>query len=157
MPTSINTTYPRDLRLISGLIRDAFFRPADVRFNEAKGTLEIPFVSAVREQGQPIRQTLLSRRMKVPVVQCLLRISHVASYEVLDPEQYEWYDFNLLRYDENAQSLTVISNFKYRITAKLTGFAVSAEKTDTTVGEQEFQEDRLLKGETYRVPVLTRK
>ena len=109
MSLSVLVDQPADLLFITNLIHDCWFDKSSIRFDPDASVLEIPFSRDVPQRREVLRNFLVVKRVRIPAVECVLRIHCVESYQVQDTAGVERYDFNRLDYDPATRCLSVLT------------------------------------------------
>jgi hypothetical protein len=111
-----------------GLIHDEFFTLENVHYLSEKDILVIPYRRILHNgPRKTIRWTLLSKDEEVNVVRSELRIHHVESYEVYDPDRIGIYAFNYVDFDEEGSILTVETTTNLKIRIKVSDILIESE------------------------------
>jgi hypothetical protein len=113
---------------LGDLIHDEFFTLEDVHYLSEKGILVIPYRRIFH--GGPrktIHEGLLSKEEEVDVIHSEMRIHHVESYEVYDPERIGIYSFNYVNFDEDTSILTIETDPNLTITVKVSEIFIESE------------------------------
>lgn len=92
-------------RLID-FIHDQWFDLEHVSFNRIKSSLEIPFVKELFDERQIIDGSLI-KKIKIPVVNCLLKIFEVDETVILDTQRVGSYDMTWIEYNPELRLLQI--------------------------------------------------
>ena len=121
------TSSPYGLHELVNLIHDEYFTLEDIRYLSDERVLVIPYRRMFH--GRPRRTTksgLLFKEEEVDVIRSELRIHHVESYEVSDPDQIGVYAFNDIFFDEERSILTIDTCANLEITIKISDIFVES-------------------------------
>jgi hypothetical protein len=110
------------------LIHDEYFALMDIRYVSEERILIIPYRRMFH--GGPrktIKAGILYKEEEVDVIRSEMRIHHVESYEVYDPDRIGEYVFNDIYFNEENSILTIDTCTKLTITIKVSEIFIESE------------------------------
>ena len=102
----LNVNNIDDLTPLIDFIHDESFELDRVSFNREASTVEIPFIKAIFEERQILSGDLI-KKVKIPVVNCLLKVFAVDDCEILDTQEVGSYDMTWIEYDRDLKCLQI--------------------------------------------------
>ncbi|MDP2939496.1 MAG: hypothetical protein Q8O13_05420 [Candidatus Omnitrophota bacterium] len=129
---------PEEINKIVGLIHDEWFEKDDVKFNASLASLEIKLKRENQADKRIIKRILFMKKLSVPIVESILRISNVDHYQIEDTANIGRYDFNEIKYDVMGKIVSITSGFPLIINAKVKKFEVSLDDTGKVIEEKTF-------------------
>lgn len=130
MALEVRVTDPAEVDHIHSLIHDNFFEPENVVFDSDSRTLVFPFERDAMEEVNLGCLWVFTRRPKIPVKVCLLKVHNVRDYTIRDTERIGKYDFNVIEYNAKEKVVEIMTNFPIGISIKVEAFEISVECWD---------------------------
>jgi len=97
---------PDEFNHLLDYIHDEFFEVEDIKYDETKKILEIPYRRIFHNgPSRVIRNWIIFKTIEVDVLRCLLKIRNVERYEITDKAHIGAYSFNDLKYDKESKQL----------------------------------------------------
>ncbi len=127
---------PAHLATIIDFIHDCWFERDSIRLDPERSELIIRFVRPDAGRGSVVQKVLFVKRVRVPVMECLLRIHHVRDFSVEDKAQVGRYDFNEILFHEGEKRIRITTGVPIGIEIQVDRFEVSVEETDNVVEEK---------------------
>jgi len=127
---------PKNIATILDVIHDCWFDRDEITFDAEQRILSVRFI---KEVG-PVRivdKKLFLKRVRVPMIECFLRIYSVKEYKVTDTEKVGKYDFNEIKYDPYLNLIRITTGIPLDITLQVVQFDVAVEETDNIIEEKE--------------------
>lgn len=93
------------------LIQNEKFNLHDIRYIDSYHTLEIPYNRIFHDgPARSVRNMLFYKVVEVDILQCLLKIKSVESYEIEDKADIGTYTFGSTSYDAKSKQLVIACN-----------------------------------------------
>lgn len=138
MKNMVNITIknPNEIKSILNVIHDCWFNINDVIFDSTGGILTIKFSREMIDKKEIIGKRWFLKRIKTPIVECILKIYNVKDYSISDKAHVETYDFNELNYDPKSKQIHISTGFPVDIEIMVDDFEVSVEETGKVLKEK---------------------
>lgn len=133
---NINIKSPKEIKSILNVIHDCWFNINDVIFDSSSGILTIKFGREMIDKKEIIGKRWFLKRIKIPIVECILKIYNVKDYSIRDKAHVETYDFNELNYDSKLKQIHISTGFPVDIEIMVDDFEVSVEETGKVLKEK---------------------
>ena len=127
---------PQQIPKILNVIHDCWFNKDDIVYDSKSSILSIKFKREIIDKKQTLKRFWFLKKVRIPSVECFLKIHHAESYSVKDIAQVGSYDFNEIKYDLGQKTLTISTGVPIHIEIKVRQFEVSVEETEKVVGER---------------------
>ncbi len=126
METNINK--PTQLDLIHDIIHDCWFSVSDINFDESESKLSIKFEGKDIEK-QIIKKIFVFKKVELVSYESYLIINHVQNYSIKDTERVGKYDFNILKFEDNKNEITIETGVPIEIKAIVNQFEIDVCET----------------------------
>lgn len=127
---------PKELPTIVDFVHDCWFDRDSILLDPLTSVLSIKFVRKATERGSIVGKVLFFKKVRVPTVECFIRIRHAKDCVIKDNEQVGRYDFNEILYRKDAKCIRITTGVPIEIEVNIDKFDVSVEETDTIVEEK---------------------
>ena len=108
VPDHFVATNSRELKKLEGFIHEEYFDPHEIKYDASTKVLEIPFERCNHGRGRrKVKERILWRVHRVPVLQCGLRISNVENFELDEPNVQGHQSVFGMKYDYNEYGSTI--------------------------------------------------
>ncbi len=145
----LRVTETADLDSVCGEIHDWFFDVDDVRFEEQRSEVVIPFRRWSTEEARVVEtapRSLFQRLLKMggrteweaPWYRWVLRIGQATTYNLADAAQIGSADFYGIAFDAETRVVTVEGNIPVTISVGVRRLDVTVEETDEVIGRARY-------------------
>jgi len=126
----------KDIGKVLNIIHDQYFEKEDIKFNAKSQTLEIKFERLMYEKAKIVKNLLLIRKYQCPVVEFILKINFVETYQVKARESFGM--FNTIRYDAEKKLIVIVSDIPITIKIRVTKFHIEVVDTGKILGTKTY-------------------
>ena len=124
----IDCISPSQIDDVNNILHDCWFSISDISYDN--NILVIPFEYIKYSGDNVVKRFFIIKKQCLPVYQANLYIHHVVRYDISDKWQIDKYDFNVLFYDENVNSITITTGCSNEITIDICHFNIHVDITD---------------------------
>lgn len=125
METEVRITQSKELHRINEVIHDYWFDLDELTFDQVTATLEIRFSRPPLESSARGFWRSLFSKGDACCANGRLRIHHVCSWSLEDPQEVGCYDFNELRFDESSRRVEVTTGVPLGLYAEVESLEVA--------------------------------
>jgi hypothetical protein len=111
---TMRATVSDELESIAGFLHDRWFDLEEVRLDNTRNELRVPFLDRRPGSGR-IRRRLAGRAEEGPQVAGELVVSNVVGYSIDDRAGVRWFDFKWISYDDQTRRLSIRSNMPLEV------------------------------------------
>ncbi len=134
--TIVSVSDPNLLDKINNVVHDCFFDVDDISFDSGRRVLSIEFKREALERSKLLRTRGPLKTWQIPIIQCMLKFFHVASYEINDTEGVGTYDLKEVTFESQSSRIVVKTGIPIQIEVQVSSFEIEIEETDKTVGSK---------------------
>ena len=126
----------RHIPQILDIIHDCWFDADGIRFEAATSTLSIKFRRESTDSSRHIPVKGFLKKVKIPMMEYVLKIHHVKDYAIDDTEKVGLYDFDELEYDPKLKLVRITGGVPIKIEISVDALEVSVEETHKVLEEK---------------------
>jgi hypothetical protein len=129
----------REISTVNDIIHDCLFEKDKITFDHRSSTLEIKFNYESQERKTTVRKILFLKKISVPIIKYILRISNVETYHICEDSQEGPGDddyFDVIMYDPQEKLIRIKTIIAQAIDIKVTKLDLLIVDSCEQVGEK---------------------
>jgi len=133
---NIIITKADEINQINDFIHDCWF---DInRINTDDNSFKLYFTKYLETIKKLQKNGFLLKQFEIPEVECVLEIHEVKSYEIIDTEKVQIYDFNKLIFDQETNMITILTGIPLLIKIEVLSLKISVRTTDKVISNKKI-------------------